>query len=207
MVSLVNLREQFGITWEAAVSLPQIDSKTPKFSLWPRRGGVRFVPVSDPSTQVLAVSEEDRSRLYAWFREQTDEPLAEYLMSCLAPAPLSDLATKADIGNLRTDIGATKADIGNLESRFDQLFLLRESDRAEATSLRESDRAEATALREADRKELAAQREADRKELVTQREADRKEFQRGLRRIAIALPAEIVVALAAVIAISEWLRS
>ncbi len=142
------------------------------------------------------MSEEDRSRLYAWFREQTDEPLAEYLMSCLAPAPLSDLATKADIGVLKADISSLRADVGKLESRFDQLFLLRESDRAEAT-----------ALREADRKELAAQRDADRKELVTQREADRKEFQRGLRRIAIALPAEIVVALAAVIAISEWLRS
>ena len=74
------------------------------------------------------MSEEDRSRLYAWFREQTDEPLTEYLMSCLAPAPLSDLATKADIGKL--------------ESRFDQLLLLRKSDRAEATALRKSDRNE-----------------------------------------------------------------
>ncbi|MDE0319852.1 MAG: hypothetical protein OXI97_08205 [Acidimicrobiaceae bacterium] len=40
------------------------------------------------------MSEEDRSRLYAWLREQTDEPLAEYLMSCLPAAPLSDLVTK-----------------------------------------------------------------------------------------------------------------
>ena len=40
------------------------------------------------------MSEEDRSRLYAWLCEQTDESLAEYLMSCLAPAPLSDLVTK-----------------------------------------------------------------------------------------------------------------
>ena len=96
------------------------------------------------------MSEEDRSRLYAWFREQTGEPLAEYLMSCLAPAPLSDLATKADIGSLR-------ADIGKLESRFDQLLLLRESDRAEATALRESDRAEATALRKSDRNEAKRQ--------------------------------------------------
>ena len=103
------------------------------------------------------MSEEDRSRLYAWFREQTDEPLAEYLMSCLAPAPLSDLATKADIGSLRTDIG-------KLESRFDLLFLLRESDRAEATALRESDRKEAAALRESDRTEATALRESDREE-------------------------------------------
>ena len=89
------------------------------------------------------MSEEDRSRLYAWFREQTDEPLTEYLMSCLAPAPLSDLATKADIGKL--------------ESRFDQLLLLRKSDRAEATALRKSDRAEATALRKSDRNESKRQ--------------------------------------------------
>ena len=96
------------------------------------------------------MSEEDRSRLYAWFREQTDEPLTEYLMSCLAPAPLSDLATKADIGKL--------------ESRFDQLLLLRKSDRAEATALRKSDRAEATALRESDRAEATALRKSDRNE-------------------------------------------
>ena len=40
------------------------------------------------------MSEQQRTRLYAWLREQTDEPLAEYLMACLAPAPLSDLVTK-----------------------------------------------------------------------------------------------------------------
>ena len=115
------------------------------------------MPVPDPSTQVFAVSEEDRSRLYAWFREQTDEPLAEYLMSCLAPAPLSDLATKADIGVLKADISSLRADVGKLESRFDQLFLLRESDRAEATAVRESDRKEAAALRKSDREESKRQ--------------------------------------------------
>lgn len=40
------------------------------------------------------MSEEDRSRLYAWLREHADESLAEYLMSCLPAAPLSDLVTK-----------------------------------------------------------------------------------------------------------------
>ena len=78
-------------------------------------------------------------------------------MSCLAPAPLSDLATKADIGILKSDIGKLETDVGKLESRFDQLLLLRESDRAEATALRESDRAEATALRESDRQEAKRQ--------------------------------------------------
>ena len=38
--------------------------------------------------QEHAVSEQHRTRLYAWLRDQTDEPLAEYLMACLAPAPL-----------------------------------------------------------------------------------------------------------------------
>ena len=123
------------------------------------------------------MSEQDRARLYAWLCEQTDEPLAEYLMSCLAPAPLSDLATKADIESL--------------ESRFDQLFLLREADRKEAVALRDADRKEAVALREADRKEAAAQGEA---------------FQRSLKRLAVALPFEIVVSLAAVAAVAEWLR-
>ena len=47
-------------------------------------------------------------------------------MSCLAPAPLSDIATKADIGKL--------------ESRFDQLLLLREADRKEQAAQREADR-------------------------------------------------------------------
>ena len=28
-----------------------------------------------------------RSQLYSWLREQTDEPLAEHLMSCLPQAP------------------------------------------------------------------------------------------------------------------------
>lgn len=40
------------------------------------------------------MSEQQRTRLYAWLREQTDEPLAECLMACLPPAPLSDLVTK-----------------------------------------------------------------------------------------------------------------
>jgi len=40
------------------------------------------------------VSEEDRSRLYAWVREAADEQAAEYLMSCLPTAPMADLVTK-----------------------------------------------------------------------------------------------------------------
>ena len=59
---------------------------------------------------------------------------------------------------------------------------------------------------EAVRKEAAAQREADREAQAAQREADRKTLDQRLRRLAIALPIEIVVALAAVVAITEWLR-
>ena len=95
------------------------------------------------------MSEQNRSRLYAWFCEQTDEPLAEYLMSCLAPAPLSDLATKADLERY-----ATKDDqavgLERLGDRIDQkidrldqkVTALRGQDRAEATALREQERAE-----------------------------------------------------------------
>jgi len=99
------------------------------------------------------VSEGDRSRLYAWLREQTDEPLAEYLMSCLPAAPLSDLVTKQHL---------------------------------EAV--------------------LSAQFSAFELKMAAQREADRETLDRRLRRMAIALPIEIVVALAAVAAVTEWLR-
>ena len=108
------------------------------------------------------MSEEDRSRLYAWFREHTDEPLAEYLMSCLAPAPLSDLATKADLRELGVTFNAQiVTEVGALRQ---ELAALRERDRAEAAALRERDRAEAAALRERDRAEAAAHRDEDRRE-------------------------------------------
>jgi len=121
------------------------------------------------------LSEEDRSRLYAWLCEQTDEPLAENLMSCLPAAPLSDLVTKQHLEAV-------------LSAKFSAFEL------------------NMTAQRAADREALAVQREADRKEVAAQREADRKTLDQRLRRIAIALPIEIVAALAAVVAITEWLR-
>ena len=100
------------------------------------------------------MSEEDRSRLYAWFREHTDEPLAEYLMSCLAPAPLSDLATKADLRELGVTFNAQiVTEVGALRQ---ELAAQREQDRAEAAALRERDRAEAAAHRDEDRRERKA---------------------------------------------------
>ncbi|WP_419553029.1 hypothetical protein [Candidatus Poriferisodalis sp.] len=105
------------------------------------------------------MSEQDRSSLYDWLREQTGEHLAEYVMSCLLPAPLTDVATKSDVGKiksevavLRSDIGKVRSDMGKLESRFDRLLLMREADRVEMATQREADRAEMAAQREADRK-------------------------------------------------------
>ena len=132
------------------------------------------------------MSEEDRSRLYAWLREQTDETLAEYLMSCLPAAPLSDLVTKQHLEAV-------------LSAAFSTLAVT-------TAAQREADRNETAAQRETDREALVAQRETDRKETAAQRETDRAALDKRLRRIAIVLPVEIVVALAAVVAITEWLR-
>ena len=71
------------------------------------------------------MSEQDRSRLYAWWCEQADESLAEYVMSCLSPVPLADLATKSDIARLDTAFE-------RLESKFERLVDAREADRKEA---------------------------------------------------------------------------
>ncbi len=135
------------------------------------------------------MSEEDRSRLYAWLREQTDEPLAEYVMSCLAPAPLSELVTKQ---HLAAEFAAYALKMAEQ----------READRAEAAAQREADRAEASAQREADRAEFAAFA----LKMAEQREADRTSLDRRLRRISVALPIEIVAAITAVTALTEWLR-
>lgn len=70
------------------------------------------------------MSEEDRSRLYDWLCEQTDKPLAEYLMSCLAPAPLSDLVTKEFLSaELSGQLAhyATKEDLAKLDTKVVKL--------------------------------------------------------------------------------------
>ena len=103
------------------------------------------------------VSEQDRSRLYAWLCEQVDDSLAEYVMSCLAPAPLSDLVTRDFLSAELAQLAAVMA------------------------AQREADRAEAAAQREADRAEAAAQREADRAEAAEMRAADSEEWTRRFR--------------------------
>ena len=76
-------------------------------------------------------------------------------MSCLAPAPLSDLVTRDFLSAELAQLAAVMA-------------AQREADRAEAAAQREADRAEATAQREADRAEAAELREVDRKESTRQ---------------------------------------
>ena len=136
------------------------------------------------------MSEVDRSRLYAWLCAEHDESLAEYVMSCLAPAPLSDLVTKdfmtAEFALLRREIAAQ-----------------RQADREEARELREADRKEFAQFRAG----LAAQREADRQEARELREADRAEARRTIRWLKYVLPLEFVVGFAGVVAVLEWLRA
>lgn len=94
-------------------------------------------------------------------------------MSCLAPAPLSDLVTKEHLERV-------------LSAAFAE-FALNLSDQ------RDADRKQAADEREADRR----QREADRKEVADQREADRQEARkrhRWLVGIAVVLALEIVAA-------------
>ena len=158
------------------------------------------------------MSEQERSRLYALLREHIDEPLAEYVMSCLAPAPLSDLVTKDHLDTV-------------LDAKFSAFALTladqREADRAETAAQREADLAAAAAQREADRKEAAAwreaaaaQREADRKEAAAQREADlaaaaaQREADRETagKRHKLLVGAAIVLAAEIVAAEAGWLR-
>ena len=81
------------------------------------------------------MSEQDRSRLYAWLCEQADEQVAEYVMSCLPAAPVSDLVTKAHLEAV-------------LSAEFAKFALM-------LAEQREADRAEHAAQRKADRKWVA----------------------------------------------------
>ena len=96
--------------------------------------------------------------------EQVDKPLAEYVMSCLAPAPLSDLVTRDFLSAELAQLAAVMA-------------AQREADRAEAAAQREADRAE----RRAEMERLEARREADRAEAAEMRAADSEEWTRRFR--------------------------
>ena len=70
------------------------------------------------------MSEQDRARLYDWLREQAGEQEAEYLMSCIASVPLTELATKDSVERLEKRFNAelpklaTKDSVERLEKRF-----------------------------------------------------------------------------------------
>ena len=113
-----------------------------------------------------AIYEQPRSRLYTAIRDHIDEPVAEYVMSCLAPAPLSDLVTK-----------------DYLTAEFAKQ---RDALRAEWAAQREADRAEAAAQRDTDRAEWAAQRNADRAERAAGRAESTRQY-RSLVGTFIAL--------------------
>ena len=124
------------------------------------------------------MSENDRSRLYAWLCEHADEQVAEYMMSCLPAAPVSDLVTKQHLEAV-------------LSAEFSKFAL-------SIAAQREADRTEHAAQREADRTEHAAQREAD-------RTADRAESARQFRWLIgtfIALTGVLVGAMYGVVAIA-----
>ena len=81
------------------------------------------------------MSEANRSRLYLWFRDQTDNDLAEYFMSCIRPAPLSKLVTE---DHLRAKLAVLQ---GELDAQ-------RRADRADITTELAALRAEVATLRE-----------------------------------------------------------
>ena len=81
---------------------------------------------------------QHRTRLYAWLRVQTDEPLAEYLMACLAPAPLSDLVTRDHLAAVVSRL-ATKDE---MNAGFAALRNEHATQRAEDAAQRTEDRAE-----------------------------------------------------------------
>lgn len=85
-------------------------------------------------------------------------------MSCLAPAPLSDLVTRDFLSAELAQLAAVMA-------------AQREADRAEAAQMREADRAE----RKAEMERLEARREADRAEAAETRAADSEEWTRRFR--------------------------
>ncbi|WP_420610626.1 hypothetical protein [Candidatus Poriferisodalis sp.] len=74
------------------------------------------------------MSEQDRSRLYAWLREHADEPIAEYMMSCLPAAPQPDLVTK-DFLTSELSRFATKEDLAAVDAKVDVLVAQRAEDR------------------------------------------------------------------------------
>ena len=121
-------------------------------------------------------------------------------MSCLAPAPLSDLVTKEHLETV-------------LSAQFTAFALAlaaqRETDRkefaAEFKSIREEIAAEFKLVREETADEFKSVGEATAVEFRTLRE-EVDELSTKVRRLAFWLPFEVLGALATVVAVTEWLR-
>ena len=63
----------------------------------------------------MAVTEQQRHQLLTWFEERMGEERAATMMELLPPAGRSELATKADLAELRADF---KADLVGLQRTF-----------------------------------------------------------------------------------------
>jgi hypothetical protein len=63
----------------------------------------------------MAVTEQQRHRLLAWFEEHMGQDLGASMMELMASADASQLATKADLAELRAD---AKDDLLQLQRTF-----------------------------------------------------------------------------------------
>jgi hypothetical protein len=63
----------------------------------------------------MAVTEQQRHRLLAWFEEHMGQDLGASMMELIPPADASQLATKADLAALRADV---KDDLLQLQRTF-----------------------------------------------------------------------------------------
>ena len=112
------------------------------------------------------MSEQHRSRIYAWICELHDQPTAEYLMSCLAPAPVSELVTKEFL----------TAELSRFATKEDMYAGFAEM-RKEHAEQRAEDLRELAEQRAEDRRAHAEQRTEDRREFADQRTEDRRAAQ------------------------------
>jgi hypothetical protein len=80
----------------------------------------------------VAITEQDRIRLYQFFEETMGEELATTMMDCLPPTGWGDLATKDDIASVRQDLEqlrlATKDDIALVRQELHSLRTTTEKD-------------------------------------------------------------------------------
>ncbi len=68
----------------------------------------------------MAVTEQQRHKILAWFEEQMGHDLGASMMELLPPADASQLATKADLAEIRADVhaevAAVRADLATVRA-------------------------------------------------------------------------------------------